>query len=63
MIVIKKVIKKVNKESDKESFEEEGSYDEYTVRAGCLNWCCYLKRKVKERGIDCLCCQELAALD
>ena len=53
----------MNKESDKESFEEEGSYDEYTVRAGCLNWCCYLKRKVKERGIDCLCCQELAALD
>ena len=27
-------------DSDTESFEEEGSYDEDTVRAGCLNCTC-----------------------
>ena len=26
-------------ESDTESFEEDRSYDENTVRTGCLNWC------------------------
>ena len=47
-------------ESDTESFEEN---DENTVRAGCLNWCLGLKCKIEEREIDCLCCQELAALN
>ena len=50
-------------ESDTESFEEEGSYDENTVRAGCLKWCLCLKCKVEEREIDFLCCQKLAALN
>ena len=50
-------------DSDTESFEEEGSYDEDTVRAGCLNWYLCLKCKVEEREINCLCCQELAVLN
>ena len=34
-------------ESDAESFEAEGSYDENTVSAECLNWCLCLKCKVE----------------
>ena len=50
-------------ESDTESFEEEESYDETTVRDECLNWCLCLKSKVEKQEINCLCCQELAALN
>ena len=51
-------------ESNTERFEEEEeSYDENTVKAGWLNWCLCLKYKVEEQEIDCLCCQELVALN
>lgn len=50
-------------ESDTENCEEDGSQEENTVRAGCLNWCLWLKCKVEGQEIDCLCCQELASLN
>lgn len=51
-----------NESDADESFEEE-SLDDETVRTGHLNWCLCSRCKVEEREIDCLCCQELAALN
>ena len=39
------------------------SHYENTVRTGCLNYSLCLKYKIEERETDCLCCQELAALN
>ena len=49
-------------ESDAKYFEEE-SYDENTVRTGCLNQCLRIKCKVEEQEIDCLSCQELSTIN
>ena len=33
------------------------------VWAGNLEWCKHLKRSIEEREIDCLCCQEVVAIN
>ena len=47
-----------NEDSIDDDDDEEPKY-----RAGTLDWCSCSNCKIEEREIDCLCCQEVAALN
>jgi hypothetical protein len=52
-------------EKNKQKLTEKSTkrYEEKTKRVGNKNWCCCNKCHEEEREIDCLCCQELGALN